>query len=59
MGFLVLGLRVWGQGLTINTSLTLKSLDPVTVSLPPPGVHDPEPAEDDEGEQASQEHYGG
>ena len=41
-----------------NTSLTLKSLDLVTVPLPPPGVHDPEPAEDDEGEQASQEHPG-
>ena len=42
-----------------NTSLTLKSLDSVAVLFPSPGVHDPEPAEDDQGEETSQEHHDG
>lgn len=38
---------------------TLKSLDLVVVPLPPPGVHNPDPAEDDEGEEAAEDHHDG
>lgn len=40
---------------TVHTSHTLSPLDLV----PPPSVHNPDPAEDDEGEEAPEDHHDG